>query len=330
MTTLDPTTRMRAVVQHRYGDADVLGTGLVDRPAIRAGEVLVEVRAAGLDRGTWHLMAGLPYAVRLGGFGVRAPKNPVPGRDLAGVVVAVGADVTRFSPGDEVYGTGSGTFAEFATAPEEKLAAKPAGLSFVQAAAMPVSGSTALQALTDVGRLAADQRVLVIGASGGVGTFAVQLAVALGAAVTGVCSPGKADLVRSLGATRVVDHTREDFTDSTYDLVLDIGGNSPLSRLRRALTPTGTLVIAGGEGGGRWLGGTDRQLRALALSPFLRQRLTTLLATEDHTMLERLTDFVDEGRLVPVVERTFSLAEAPGAMRHLVGGHARGKLVIVP
>jgi NADPH:quinone reductase-like Zn-dependent oxidoreductase len=329
MTALDPTTRMRAVVQTRYGDADVLGTGLVDRPVVGAREVLVEVRAAGLDRGTWHLMAGLPYAVRpVSGF--RAPRQPVPGRDLAGVVVAVGADVTRFSPGDEVFGTGSGTFAEFAAAPEDRLAAKPAGLSFVQAAAMPVSGGTALQALTDVGRLTAGQRVLVLGASGGVGTFAVQLAVALGAEVAGVCSPGKADLVRSLGAVRVLDHTRDDVADSTYDLVLDVGGNTPLSRLRRALTPTGTLVIVGGEGGGRWLGGTDRQLRALALSPFVRQRLTTLLATESSAVFERLAAFVDDGRLTPVVERTFSLAEAPGAMRHLVGGHARGKLVIVP
>jgi NADPH:quinone reductase-like Zn-dependent oxidoreductase len=277
-------------------------------------------------------MAGLPYALRLAGYGLRAPKNPVPGVDVAGVVVAVGHDVTRFEPGDEVFGIGTGSFAEFTAAPEDKLALKPSNLTFEQAAAVPVSGMTALQGLCDVGRLRAGQRVLIIGASGGVGTYAVQIAKAHGAEVTGVCSTSKADLVRSIGADHVLDYTREDFAASgmTYDLILDIAGNASLARLRRALTPAGTLVIAGGETAGRWLGGADRQLRALALSPFVRQRLTTFVSKVDLSGLERLASLVDDGRLVPVVERTFSLSEMPKAMRHLESGHARGKLVITP
>ena len=323
--------QMRAIVQRRYGSADTLSAAHIDRPAIGPGDVLVEVRAAGLDRGTWHLMAGLPYAVRLG-FGLRAPKNPVPGFDVAGVVTAIGADVTRFAPGDEVFGIGRGSFAEFTAAPEDKLAHKPACLTFAQAAAMPVSGLTALQGLTQAGRLQAGQRVLVIGASGGVGTHAVQIAKALGAEVTGVCSTGKADLVRSIGADHVVDYTREDFADGarTYDLILDLAGNASIARLRRALAPAGTLVIGGGEEGGRWLGGFDRQLRALAMSPVLGQRLTTFVSKEHYAGLERLAALADEGRLVPAVERTFALDEMPDAMRHLVSGQARGKLVITP
>lgn len=322
---------MRAIVQRQYGTADALSVGEVDRPVTGRGDVLVEVRAAGLDRGTWHLMAGLPYAVRLG-FGLRAPKTAVPGLDVAGVVVGVGGDVTRFRVGDQVYGAAKGSFAEFAAAEENGLALKPARLSFEQAAAMPVSGLTALHGLCDAGRLEGGQRVLVIGASGGVGTYAVQIAKALGAEVTGVCSTGKVDLVRAIGADHVVDYTREDFADGdeTYDLVLDIGGNASLTRLRRALTPHGTLVIAGGEGGGKWLGGVDRQLRAIALSPFVGQRLTTFVSKTRAAGLERLTALVEEGGIVPVIERTFALGETPEAMRHLVGGHARGKLVITP
>ena len=323
--------RMRAIVRSSYGTADTLSIGEIDRPAIGAGDVLVEVRAAGLDRGVWHLMAGMPYAVRLG-FGLRAPKNPVPGFELAGVVAAVGADVTRFEVGDEVFGIGRGSFAEFTAAPEHKLALKPAALTFEQAAAMPISGLTALQALTDAGRVQAGQHVLVIGASGGVGTHAVQIAKALGAQVTGVASTSKLDLVRSLGADHVIDYTREDFADGeqTYDLILDFAGNAPLSRLRSALAPAGTLVIAGGEDGGSWTGGFDRQLRALALSPFVGQRLTTFVAKEHYSALERLAALADDGALVPAVERTYALQDMPDAMRHLVAGKARGKLVITP
>jgi NADPH:quinone reductase-like Zn-dependent oxidoreductase len=324
--------QMRAILQSGYGTVDVLSAGTIERPQIGSADVLVEVRAAGLDRGTWHLMAGMPYAIRLMGFGVRAPKNPVPGFDVAGVVVAVGADVTRFAPGDEVFGIARGSFAEFAAAPEDKLAHKPASLTFEQAAAMPISGITALQGLTDTGRLEAGQRVLIVGASGGVGTYAVQIAKALGAAVTGVCSTSKVDLVRSIGADHVIDYETEDFAErgETYDLILDVGGNSSLSRLRRALTPEGTLVIAGGEEGGRWLGGFDRQLRGLAMSPFVGQRLTTFVCKEHYAGLERLAALADEGKIVPAIERTYSLSDMPLAMRHLESGQARGKLVIVP
>ena len=320
---------MRAIVQKEYGTADVLRVVEIDRPVIEAGEVLVQVRAAGLDRGTWHLMAGMPYAARLA-VGLRAPKNPVPGLDVAGVVVAVGSEVTRFQPGDEVFGIAKGSFAEFAAARESKLARKPSNLSFEQAAAVPVSGMTALRGLSDVGHLEAGQKVLIVGASGGVGSYAVQIAKALGAEVTGVCSTSKLDLVRSIGADHVIDYTQADFAegDKRYELILDIGGNSPLSRLRRALTPRGTLVIVGGEGRGNWIG-MDRQLRALALSPFVGQRLTMLGPKEHYTVLERLTELIEDGKVVPAIEQTYPLSEMPNAMRHLQAGDARGKLVIV-
>jgi NADPH:quinone reductase-like Zn-dependent oxidoreductase len=323
---------MRAIVQRAYGPSDVLAPAEIDRPVIGAGKVLVQVRAAGLSRGTWHLMAGLPLAVRLAGFGVRKPKNPVPGSDLAGIVVAVGDDVTRFHPGDEVFGTGKGSLAEFAAAAEDELARKPPSLTFEQAAAIPDSGLTALQGLCDVGRLEAGQHVLITGASGGVGIYAVQIAKALGATVTGVCSTAKTDLVRSIGADHVIDYTREHFADAAvrYDLVLDIAGNTSLTRLRGVLTPGGTLVIAGGEEGGRWIGGTDRQLRALAWSPFIRQRLTTFVAKMGHAGLERLTELVEAGQLAPVIERAYPLREAREAMRKLETGQVRGKLVVVP
>lgn len=322
---------MRAILQYRYGDADTLHAGEIERPTIGAGDALVRVRAAGLDRGTWHLMAGLPYVMRLG-FGLRGPKNPVPGLDLAGVVVEIGADVTRFAVGDEVFGIGKGSFAEYAAAREDKLARKPARLSFEQAAALAVSGLTALSGLTDVGRVERGQRVLITGASGGVGTYAVQIAKALGAEVTGVCSAAKADLVSALGADRVLDYAVDDFAADgpAYDLILDIAGNTPLGRLRRALRPDGTLVIVGGEQGGRLIGGVDRQLRAVALSPFVGQRLTTFIAKEHHSGLERLVELVDDGHIVPAVERTYALPDMPEAMRHLVAGNARGKLVITP
>ena len=321
---------MRAIVQDGYGSVDVLRSAEIDRPDIAANEVLVRVRAAGLDRGTWHLMAGKPYLMRIMGFGFRRPKNPVPGLDVAGTVVAIGADVTRFQAGDEVFGIARGSFAEYAAAREDKLALKPANLSFEQAAVVPISGLTALQAVRDAGRVEAGQKVLVIGASGGVGTYAVQLAKAFGAQVTGVCSTAKIDLVRSIGADDVIDYTREDFADGTrrYDLILDIGGNSRLSRLRRALTPTGTLVIVGGEEGGDLTGGFNRQLRAAALSLFIRQRLTMLVNKEHHSYLEALRPLLEAGQVTPVIDRTYPLADAPAAMRHLEAGHARGKIAI--
>ena len=282
------TGAMRAIVQDAYGSAEVLHLAEIDAPVIAANEVLVKVQAAGMDRGTWHSLTGKPYLMRIMGFGFRRPKNRVAGLDVAGTVAAVGADVTRFRVGDEVFGISRGAFAEYAAAREDKLAAKPAGLSFEQAAVVPISGGTAIQALR-AGRVEAGQRVLIIGASGGVGTYAVQLAKALGAEVTGVCSTAKLDLVRSIGADHVVDYTREDFADGAerYDLILDIGGNSRLSRLRRALAPKGTLVIVGGEEKGNVTGGFGRQLRALALSPFVSQRLTMLASKEHHTHIER-------------------------------------------
>lgn len=320
---------MQAIVQTEYGFADALRVEEIDRPAIGDGEVLIRVRAAGLDRGTWHLMTGLAYPVRLVS-GLRAPRNPVPGLDVAGSVVAVGADVTRFAAGDEVFGVSRGSFAEYACAREDKLACKPANLSFDRAAAVAVSGTTALQGLRDAGRVEPGQHVLIVGASGGVGTFAVQIAKALGAEVTGVCSTAKVDLVRSIGADHVIDYTHDDFADGSrcYDLILDLGGNSPLSRLRRTLTPSGTLVIAGGEEGGRWTGGMGRNLRALALSPFGRQRLTGLVSKPRRADLERLAQLIEDGKLNPVIDKTFPLRQAPDAMRYLEAGSARGKLVI--
>ncbi|MGD9960983.1 NAD(P)-dependent alcohol dehydrogenase [Nocardioides sp.] len=319
---------MQSIVQDQYGEADVLRLEQSETPEIAPGEVLVRVRAAGVDRGVWHLMAGQPYAVRLA-TGLRAPRNRIRGLELAGVVESVGADVTRFGPGDEVYGIGRSTFAEFAAAREDKLARKPANLSFEQAAAVPVSGPTALQGLRDVGRIAAGQQVLVIGASGGVGSFAVQLAKAFGAEVTGVSSTAKLDLVRELGADHVLDYQSDDVTShpERYDLILDTGGNTPLPALRRILTPSGTLVIVGGEGGGRWTG-LGRQLRAVVLSPFIRQRLAMFVAKEHHSSLEDLTTLIEAGRLTPAVDRTYQLSEAADAVRRLVDGQARGKVVI--
>jgi NADPH:quinone reductase-like Zn-dependent oxidoreductase len=321
---------MQAIVQDSYGSADVLELRNIDKPVPGDDEVLVQVRAAGVDRGVWHLMTGLPYLLRVAGYGLRAPRTRVRGREVAGVVEAVGGAVVRFRPGDEVIGVSEGSFAEYACAREGKLARKPANLSFQQAAAVPVSGSTALQGLRDQGRLQPDQKVLVIGAAGGVGSFAVQLAKAFGAEVTGVCSTGQVDLVRSLGADHVVDYTREDVTDGSrrYDLVLDTAGRRPLSRLRRALTRRGTLVLVGGEGGDRWTGGMGRQLRALAIAPFVGQRMRVFVNKERHQELEQLTELIEAGKVTPVVGRTYPLDEAPEAVRDLVAGHRGGKLVI--
>jgi NADPH:quinone reductase-like Zn-dependent oxidoreductase len=325
---------MRAIVQDRYGPAPeaVLRLAEIDRPAVSRGEVLVRVHAASVDRGTWHVMAGLPYPIRLAGFGVRRPKGPNPGRSLAGTVAAIGADVTGFRPGDEVFGIGAGAFAEYVSVRADKLAPKPANLSFGQAAAVPVSGLTALQAVRDHARIGAGERVLILGASGGVGTFAVQLAKAYGAEVTAVCSTAKVDAVRAIGADHVVDYTRADATDGRqrYDVVLDIGGNRRLAHLRRALTSTGRLVIVGGETDGRWLGGVDRQLRAQLLSPFVGQRLGTFVASENAADLGVLRELVESGKVTPVVDRTYPLGEVAAAVRHLLDGRATGKLVIAP
>jgi NADPH:quinone reductase-like Zn-dependent oxidoreductase len=320
---------MRAIVQDRYGSTGTLELRDIDRPTPTGHDVLVRVHTAGVDRGVWHLMTGLPYPTRLA-FGLRRPRTPVPGMDLAGIVEAVGPAVTRFVPGDAVFGIGRGTFADYALASETKLAHKPRRLTFAQAGVLAVTGSTALQAVHDHGRVRPDQHVLVLGASGGVGTYAVQIAHAAGATVAGVASTAKLDLVRDLGADHVIDYTREDPTDGTrrYDVIIDTGGNTPLARLRHALTPTGTLVIVGGEGGGRWLGGLDRQARTLLLSGFTRQRLTTFVATEDATHLDRLARLVDDGHVTPVVDRTFRLDETPEAIRHLESGRARGKVVV--
>jgi NADPH:quinone reductase-like Zn-dependent oxidoreductase len=273
-------------------------------------------------------MTGTPYALRLA-LGLRAPRQPIAGRDLAGVVTEVGAAVTRFAVGDEVFGITGGSFAEYAAVRESKLAHKPATSTYAEAALLGISGTTALRALVDSGRLRSGQRVLVLGASGGVGSYAVQIAKALGAEVTGVCSTAKIDLVRSLGADHVVDYTSEDAVDGSteYDLILDIGGSTRVSHLRQALTPHGTLVLVGGEGGGN-ITGMGRQLAAAALSPFVRQRLTLLTPKESHESLERLAVMVTAGSVRPVVDRTFPLAEAPDAMRRLVSGEVRGKIAI--
>jgi NADPH:quinone reductase-like Zn-dependent oxidoreductase len=321
---------MRAVLQRAYGSADLLRIEQIDRPQVAEDEVLLQVHAAGLDRGTWHLMTGKPYLLRLA-FGLRRPKNPVPGLDVAGTVLAVGSSVTRFARGDEVYGFSEGAFAEYAVAHEDKLAPKPANLSFEQAAVVPVSAATALQALVDVGHVRSGQKVLVNGASGGVGNYAVQLAKAFGAEVTGVSSTAKLELVRSLGADHVIDYQRADFSDGghRYDLILDIGGTPRLSRLRQALTPTGTAVLVGGEEGGSWTGGLDRTLCALALSLFVRQRLTNFIAKQRFSDLERLSGLIEAGEMKPVLDRTYSLDQVPEAMRHLEEGRARGKVAIL-
>src|SRR5215213_5242955 len=321
---------MKAIVQDEYGSPDVLELRDIDIPEIAHDEVLIHVHAAGVGRDVWHVMAGLPFPIRLAGYGLRAPKNPVLGSDVAGVVEAVGKDVSRFRPGDEVFGIGKGSYAEYARAPEDKLAPKPANLTFEQAAVLAIMGSTALQALRDQGKVRAGQEVLIIGASGGVGTYAVQIAKSFGAHVTGVCSTKKGEMVRSIGADHVIDYTQEDFAegDQRYDVILDIGGNSSLSRLRRALTPDGTLVIVGGEGGGRWLGGLERQLWATMLSPFVSQKLGTFVSTPNHEDLLILKELIESGKVTPVIDRTYPLAEVPEAMRYLEGGHAKGKVLI--
>ena len=328
-TTHPQTMTMRAIVQDRYGSSDTWQLTDTDRPEIEAHEVLLRVHAAGLDRGTWHEMTGRPYLMRIMGFGLRSPKNRVPGRAVAGTVAAVGENVTRFTVGDEVFGVSRGALAEYAAAREDKLAHKPSTLTFEQAAAVPISATTALQGLR-LGRMEAGQEVLIIGASGGVGTYAVQLAKASGTEVTGVCSEPKTALVRSLGADHTIDYGTADFTDGPrrYDLILDIAGNTSLRRLRRVLKPTGNLVIVGGESKGKLTGGFGRSLRAPLVSLFVRPRLTMLASKEHHADLVPLTDLIDAGSLTPSMEATYTLDQARDAMRQLEAGAVRGKICI--
>jgi NADPH:quinone reductase-like Zn-dependent oxidoreductase len=323
---------MKAIVQDRYGGPEVLEFMDIDQPVPADNEVLVQVHAAGLHRGDWHVMTGLPYMIRLvvPSLGLGKPKVPVLGMDVAGRVEAVGARVTRFQPGDEVFGWCDGSLAEYACAGEDHFAAKPAGLSFEEAAVVPISGFAALQGVRDVGEVQPGQQVLVIGAAGAVGWFAVQLAKAFGARVTGVASTNQVELVRSVGADEVIDYTRQDVTDGTrqWEVIIDTGGRRTLSQLRRALTANGTLVIVGGEGGGRWMGGFLRNLRAPVVSRFVGQRLRMLISKERQEDLEALRELVEAGKLRPLIGRTYPLGEAPEAMRALEAGNTRGKIVI--
>lgn len=322
---------MKALIQDRYGSADVLELRDVDDPTPGEGEVLVQILAAGMDRGAWHFMTGQPYLMRILGFGLRSPSVRVPGTNFAGVIESVGPSVSGFAPGQEVYGSSRGTFAEYVTAPVGKVAPKPAQLSFQQAAVLPYPTFVALQALRDRGHVRAGQSVLVVGASGAVGTIAVQLAVAFGATVTGVCSGNRADLVRSLGATEVIDYTREDFSAGSrrFDLILDIGGRTPVTRLRRALTRTGTLVIVGGEGD-RWIGGIQRQLWAGLLSPFVPQKLGAFVVKEGARELLEMNELVAQGKVTPVVGSTFPLTDGRHAVAAFETGRAPGRIVLIP
>ena len=325
----DVPEQMQAVVGEQYGTADVLEVRTVEVPTPAADEVLVRVAAAGVDRGVWHLMTGLPYAVRLAGYGIRRPKQPILGLDLAGTVVATGADVTDFTVGDEVYGIGNGTFADYAVAKATKLAHRPDHITAEQAATLAISGGTATQALFDIGAAEAGQRVLVLGASGGVGSFVVQLAHAHGLHVTGVASAAKADYVTELGADVVLDYRTDDFTDEQpFDLIIDIGGRNRVSKLRSALTRTGTLVIVGGEDGGKVTGGTGRQLRAMLRSPFVSQRMTTFVSDETAAKRTALHELVADGRITAPVDRTYPLDRAADAVHDLEVGNLRGKAVI--
>ena len=330
--TLLAVETMTAIVHDKYGTVpeDVLRLAEVAKPPIADDHVMVRVHAASVDRGTWHVMAGLPYPIRAAGFGLRKPKYLNPGRSLAGTVEAVGNDVTGFEPGDEVFGICAGSFAEYSGVRTAKLAPKPSNLSFDEAAAVPISGLAALQAVRDHGRVGTGQEMVIVGASGGVGSFAVQIAKAFGAEVTGVCSTAKVDLVRALGADHVIDYTREDFADGQhrYDVILDIGGNRRLSHLRHALTPRGRLVIVGGETDGRWLGGTDRQLRAQVLSLFVSQKLGTFVSSENAADLVVLGELIEADKIKAVVDRTYPLGEVATAIRDLIDGRVRGKIVI--
>jgi NADPH:quinone reductase-like Zn-dependent oxidoreductase len=321
---------MKAIVQDRYGSADVLEFRDIAEPVVGDDDVLVHVRAAGCGPDVWHLMTGMPYMARPM-IGFRRPKVGVRGWDVAGTVEAVGANVTDLRPGDEVMGTAEGSFAELVIARPDKLVPKPANLAFEQAAAVPISGTNALRAVRDEARVRQGQKVLIVGAAGGVGSLVVQIAKGLGAEVTAVCSTSKADLVRSIGADSVIDYTREDFADGSrrWDVIIDTAGRRPLSELRRALTTKGTLVIVGGDGGGPWTGGFFRgMLRAPVVSLFVGQRLRGLNSKVKREDLVALSELIEAGTLTPVIDRTYPLIEAPDAIRYLEEGHAGGKVVI--
>jgi NADPH:quinone reductase-like Zn-dependent oxidoreductase len=317
---------MRAIVQDRYGSADVLRLARIARPEI-GGEVFVRGQAASLHIGDWHVMTGLPYLLRVVGFGFRAPKARVRGMDVAGTVEAVGQNVTRFQAGDEVFGTCDGSFAEHAATPENTLVLKPANLTFEQAAAVPTSGVAALQALR-AGGVKSGHQVLIVGASGGVGLFAMQIAKSLGADVTAVCSTSKVDLVRSIGADHVIDYTEEDFTQSAsrYDVILVMGGNHSISQLKRVLRTGGTLVPVGTEEGNRWVGG-KAWIRAMLLSRLVRH-LRPLASEPNQADLQFLKELIEDGKIIPVIDKTFPLERVPDAMRYLEAGKARGKIII--
>ncbi len=320
---------MKAIVYHRYGSPDVLPLQEVDKPVPGDDAVLVRVYAAAVNPYDWHFMRGEPYFMRLM-FGLRTPKRSGLGVDYAGQVEAVGKDVTEFQPGDEVFGMCDGAFAEYLCVPESEAAPKPANLTFVQAAAVPLAGLTALQGLRDSGELQPGQRILIIGASGGVGTFAVQIAKILGAHVTGVCSTPNLDLVRSLGADEVIDYTQEDFAQrgQTYDIIFQLGGMHSPAHCRRALTPQGRLVLSSGDSDGRWIGPMDRVIQAAVLSPFVSQTLVALDTKRSKKDLAHLKELIEAGTLTPVIDRTHPLSEVPEAIRYVESGHARGKVVI--
>ena len=320
---------MKAIVQREYGGADVLELVEVDKPDISDDEVLVRVCAASVHAGDVLLMQGTPYVMRAG-LGLSRPRNPTPGYDVAGTVEAVGSKVSRLKPGDEVFGNGKGTLAEYAAAKESQLVAKPPGLTFEEAAVLTMSGLTALKAVRDVGKVQPGQSVLINGAAGGIGVYAIQIAKAMGAEVTAVCSAGKADLVRSLGADHVIDYTEEDFTqgDNQYDFILDNVGNRSLSDCRRALSPNGTLIPNSGTGGGKWIGPLVSMGQAWVTSPFVSQNLRTFLSTPNEEDLNALVDLVASGDVVPVIGGTYSLDEAAEALRTVADGHAEGKVVV--
>ncbi|WP_327140033.1 NAD(P)-dependent alcohol dehydrogenase [Nocardia sp. NBC_01327] len=317
---------MKAIVQQAYGSTEMLSYADAPMPVVGPDGVLIRVRAAGVDPGVWHMMTGLPLAGRLV-LGLRKPKVAIRGWDVAGIVEGVGAQVTRFRRGDAVFGTTDGSFAEFACAPERKLQLKPPNLSFEEAAALPVSGTTALTGLRDAGGIRAGQRVLIIGAGGGVGHLAVQLAKHFGAEVTGVCSAAKAEFVSALGADHIIDYTGEKLSGS-YDLILDMAGGRSLTELRALLTPAGTLVLGGGEGGGRILGSTERSIRALFVTPFVRQRLRGLLSLPKPESLSVLAELATAGAVLPKIDRTFALPDAAAAVDYLVTAHPRGKIAL--
>ena len=318
---------MKAIIQDHYGSQETLELKDIDKPAMGEGDVLVRVQAASIHVGDWVLMSGTPYVMRMA-TGLRKPKHRVPGTDVAGTVEAVGKDVTRLKPGDEVFGWCTGAFAEYASASEDHFVLKPADLTFEQAAAVGVSATTALQLLRDQGKVKPGQKVLINGASGGVGTFAVQIAKSFGAEVTGVCSTGNVDMVRSIGADHVIDYTQEDFTKGgpRYDFILDNVGNHSLSETRRALSPTGKLQP---NGGGHSGGAMGTLVQAMVMSPFVRQQLRPSVKFQNHQDLIALKELVDAGKVTPVIDGTYPLSETPAAIGHVGDGHARGTVVIV-